>query len=107
MKNLEIEIGKRIKAKREALKLSQKSLSEKVGISPAAINQFEKGEKKPSTQVLFKIADVLETTTDTLLSGIEEKDAYVAFRGFSKLSANDKETVMNLVKILKDKNKKK
>ena len=38
-------IGKRIKWKREKEGVNKKELAKKVGISPSAITQFEKGEK--------------------------------------------------------------
>jgi transcriptional regulator with XRE-family HTH domain len=105
MKNLATEIGARIKSKRESQKITQKKLAEKVGISAAAINKFEKGEKKPSTPVLLKIAEVLYTTTDYLLLGDKEDEVSVAFRGFSKLSTSDKDIVRNLLSSLQERNK--
>ena len=80
MENLATEIGARIKSKRASLRITQRGLAEKVGISAAAINKFEKGEKKPSTNVLLKIAEVLDTTTDYMLLGTKDDEVSVAFR---------------------------
>ncbi len=105
MENFATEIGARIKNKRANLKITQRGLAEKVGISASAINKFEKGEKKPSTTVLLKIAEVLDTTTDYMLLGTKEDEVSVAFRGFSKLSDKDKDIVRNLLGSLQEKNK--
>lgn len=105
MENLAAEIGARIKSKRASRRITQKELAEKVGISAAAINKFEKGKKKPSTNVLLKIAEVLDTTTDYMLLGTKDDEVSVAFRGFSKLSDSDKDIVRNLLSSLQEKNK--
>ncbi len=105
MENHAKEIGARIKSKRASRKITQRALAEKVDISASAINKFEKGEKKPSTAVLLRIAEQLDTTTDYLLLGINEDEVSVAFRGFSKLSDQDKDIVRNLLNSLQEKNK--
>lgn len=105
MENLAAEIGNRIKTKRVALKIKQNELANKVGISPAAINKFEKGDKKPSTNVLIKIANALNTSTDYLLLGEKDEEVSIAFRGFNKLNSSDKEIVTNLLKSLQGKTK--
>lgn len=107
MENLEKKIGSRIKSKRTGLKITQRALAEKVDISAAAINKFEKGVKKPSTAVLLRIAKELDTTTDYLLLGNKENEVSVAFRGFSKLSTSDKAIVRNLLDSLQEKKRKK
>ena len=104
MDELAVIIGGRIKKRREEVGLSQKALAEKATISPSAINKFEKGEKKPSTGVLVKIAEVLNTTTDYFLSGQDEDNTIkAAFRGFNKLSSNDQDVILGLMKRLQEK----
>lgn len=100
-------IGKRIKRKREKEGVNQKELAKKVGVSPSAINQFEKGEKKPSTSVLKEIAIALSVSTDYLLGASEDEDMFfsddiaTAFRGFKELSSKDKDIIMGHIEFLK------
>jgi transcriptional regulator with XRE-family HTH domain len=100
-------IGERIKAKREQNGVTQKGLAEKVGITPSAINQFEKGEKKPSSPVLARIAEELGVSTDYLFGASEEGDIFLsgnvvaAFRDFKGLSKKDRETILNNIRFLK------
>jgi len=99
-------IGTRIKAARDKIEISQKKLAENVGISPAAINQFEKGEKKPSSEVLARIANELGVSNDYLLGASDEENSInvsVAFRGFKELSKKDRELISSHIEFLRSK----
>jgi transcriptional regulator with XRE-family HTH domain len=106
-------IGKRIKAKRVEIGMTQKGLADKVDISPSAINQFEKGEKKPSSEVLAHIANELGVSTDYLLGASDEEKMFLsdnvvaAFRDFKELSKKDREIVLSHIEFLKSKAKEK
>lgn len=111
--NLSEIIGKRIKAKREEIGMSQKGLAEKVSISPAAMNQFEKGGKKPSSEVLARIATELGVSTDYLLGASDEEKMFLsgnvaaAFRDFKELTKKDREIILSHIEFLKSKAKEK
>ena len=60
-------LGKRVKAQRAKLKLSQAMLAERCDISDIYISHIETGKAKPSLDVLFSIAEVLGVTLDALL----------------------------------------
>ena len=73
-----MEIGDRIRAKREALGLSQEDLATKIGYkSRSSINKIEKdGRGLPQSKILL-IARALETTPDFLLGwSDDETDFY-------------------------------
>jgi transcriptional regulator with XRE-family HTH domain len=53
-------IGKKIKEIRELRNLKQKDLSERIGKSAAYLNAVEKGNKKPSLDLIISIADALD-----------------------------------------------
>ena len=106
--NIAKTIGTRIKSKREEIGISQKALAEMVGISPAAVNQFEKGEKKPSSSVLAVISRELGVSTDYLLGTSDLSDNVVAaFRDFEKLGNADKKTILDHIEYLKAKSRRK
>ena len=57
----------KIKDARKEKGLKQYQLAEKVNVSFQTISGYETGYAKPQIEILIKIADVLETTTDYLL----------------------------------------
>lgn len=61
-------IGKRIKFYRNQKNMSQMQLAEKADLSAPYISYIETGAKKISLPVLIKIAEVLGTTPNNLLT---------------------------------------
>jgi transcriptional regulator with XRE-family HTH domain len=106
-------IGKRIRSTRERKGIIQKALAEMVGVSPSAINQFEKGEKKPSSELIANIAHELGVSTDYLLGASKKEDIFLtediasAFRDFKELSNKDREIILKNIKLLKSLGKRK
>ena len=58
----------RIKDCRQSAGLSQEKLSELVGVSRQAVTKWESGQSAPSTENLFRLAEILGTTVDFLLA---------------------------------------
>jgi SOS-response transcriptional repressor LexA len=65
-------VGDRIRLKRKALKYSQRSLGEKIGVSGPAVSQWENDQTLPEENLWPKIAEVLETTVRHILYGETE-----------------------------------
>lgn len=65
-------IGNRITRARKELNLNQKELADKCGITEATLSRYENGLREPKSEIVVKIADVLNVTTDYLL-GREDK----------------------------------
>ena len=59
--------AKKLKNLRELSNMSQKELSEKLGISTVMISQYENGKKMPARTTLNKIAELFGVTTSDLL----------------------------------------
>ena len=57
----------RLKARREALGLTQSDLARAIGITPQAVSAYENGVKRASGDVVAAIADVLKCSADYLL----------------------------------------
>jgi transcriptional regulator with XRE-family HTH domain len=101
-------VGVRIRKKRVELGVNQKELAERVQISPSAINQYEKGEKLPSTETLVKLAHELKTTTDYLIGASVEEDFVIgasvvdAFNAFKELSPQDQQNIISNIHFLKE-----
>ena len=60
-------LGRRLKSKRRAAKLSQDELAKKVQISVSYYGNIERGQRIPSIDTLVALANVLETSVDYLL----------------------------------------
>lgn len=58
--------AKNMEAQRKRLKLYQKDIAEKTGLTKAAISSYEKGTKLPNLENAIKIANALDTTVDEL-----------------------------------------
>lgn len=68
-----IEFGEKIKRLREEKGMTQQTMAECLYVTRQAVSRWECGARYPDLLTAKKIADVLETTVDELLSGEELK----------------------------------
>lgn len=98
---------KEIRLKRD---WSQAELARQAGITPAAVNQFEKGPRMPSLPILQNIAAALDVSID-YLAGVSDHpnepkvaDQFQSFyRSFSNLSDQDRKILEAQLEILQKK----
>ena len=64
-------IGQRIKEMRTECDFTQKQLADAIGVAQNTISQCENDTALPSVEIIVKLADTLNTTTDYLLRGRE------------------------------------
>lgn len=62
-------IGANVRKYRLKLGLDQKSLASMIGVTPAAVSNYENDTSSPREDVLFRLFDVLQVTPDELFSG--------------------------------------
>ena len=67
------QINERIVILLEQSGLTQKELSNKIGVTEAAMSRYLRGEREPKLNVVSNMATALHTTTDYLL-GREESE---------------------------------
>ena len=60
-------LGNRLCSLRQEKGLTQKEVSDRIGITKAMLSKYENGRNIPRADVLADLADVLETSTDYLL----------------------------------------
>jgi len=72
MLNAEI-VGQVLQRKREQKKLSQEVISGLAGIGRTHLSAIERGERKPTLETFFKIAEALNIRPSVLLAEIEEE----------------------------------
>ncbi len=68
-KNINIEIGARIKFHRERVSLTQESFAELIGLGAKTVSAIEQGAVGISVDTLIKICTTLFVTSDELLFG--------------------------------------
>lgn len=111
---LDMNIGERIKELRSKKKLTQSELAEQVGLSYIQIGRYEKHKSRPSADVLQKLADALDTTTDYLMNGnseeiasgkITDRDLIDLFKAVEELDSSDQELVKTFLDALITKRK--
>ena len=61
-------IGKRIKAARIRLDMTQERLAEQVNLSPSHLSNIETGTTKVSLPTIVKLANALQVSVDSLLA---------------------------------------
>ena len=104
-------IGARIKEARLVAGLTQKEVSELVGVSPHAVWSWEAGKMVPTPDHLLELAYHCETSTDRLLGRevVEAevlKEVDVSFRNaIEGLPMEDLESIMNFIRFVRDQRK--
>lgn len=85
---------------RKKKKLSQADLGKLIGTSGDVIGRYERGDIKPSVEVVSKIADALEVSVDYLIGKTDlviDNDAMRRLEDISKLPEESKAFVLNLI----------
>ena len=79
----DVKIGQRIKELRAAKGMTQKELACALAVDYTSVSQYERGQRRPSFEVLAKLSRVLEVSVDHLL-GISEALQYVSLQGLTE-----------------------
>lgn len=99
-------IGERIKDLRTKKKLTQSDLAKLVGLSYIQVGRYETEKSNPSSDVLQKIAQALDTTNDFLMNGathemassqLTDKELLNQFKAVEKLSPEDKHLIKTFI----------
>jgi transcriptional regulator with XRE-family HTH domain len=113
-------IGKRLKHARERKKLSQIEAAKLLGISNGTLSGYERNYRDPDTNILEKMADLYEVTTDYLLGRTDDptpsnvdkikklglkEDEEIHFFDLEGMSDEDIEFIKNQIEFLRKKAK--
>ena len=95
-------VGRRVRERREDLKLTQQELAEGLRVTPQHISAIEKDKRSPSLSFLVKLAEELGVTIDYLVAGKEGviTDTIPAIRADKKLNLEAKKALISLVRII-------
>jgi transcriptional regulator with XRE-family HTH domain len=104
--NSKATFGKRLTTAREAKALTKDKLGKIVAVHHSQIGRYEKGEASPSAEVLKKMANALDVSTDYLMNGttldlaaenIQDKTLINQFNRITELSTDNKIVVSKLI----------
>lgn len=85
---------------RKKKKLSQAALGKLIGTSGDVVGRYERGDIKPSIDVVGKIADALEVSIDYLIgrSKLElDREAIKRLENISELNEQNKSFILNMI----------
>lgn len=74
-------VGARIRTARQALRLTQGQMAERIGVSRSAVAQWETGRAGQLTGNLARIAEALGVGLEHLLHGADKRAAFQAATG--------------------------
>lgn len=66
-----MEIGKRIQGRRKQMGLTQEQLADKMDVSIQMVSNLERGNKSIRIENLIKLSEILNISTDYILTGKE------------------------------------
>lgn len=99
-------IGERIKDLRAQKKLTQSDLAKMVGLTYIQIGRYETEKSNPSSDILQKLAQALDTTSDYIMNGasdevisaqLTDKELLNQFKAVEKLSQEDKHLIKTFI----------
>ncbi|MBQ1192908.1 MAG: helix-turn-helix transcriptional regulator [Lachnospiraceae bacterium] len=93
-----VNMGEKLKSLRIEKKLTQKQVSDRIGLAISAVSSYESGSRYPSYDVLIKLARIFHVSTDYLLGITDTRNVDV-----SGLNDSEIELVSQLVNMLRNK----
>ncbi|NKI40931.1 helix-turn-helix domain-containing protein [Streptomyces physcomitrii] len=75
------DLGRRVRARREALGLSREAVAERAGSAPGYLQYLEDHSARPSSGLLLRLAHVLRTSVAELVGGTAELPAGIGRAG--------------------------
>jgi transcriptional regulator with XRE-family HTH domain len=112
--SINVQFSERLKNLRKKAGYSQKEFAELVGLHQVQYGRYERGDSRPYSETLTKIADALGVSTDYLLEGqtedaiiadMKDKELLKLFTEIEKLEPDVKDKVKFLLDAVITKNK--
>lgn len=99
-------ISTRLKSLREDADLNQNELAKSLGVSPSTIGMYEQNRRTPDSEMILKLSDFFNVSTDYLLgkSNIKNSQCSTSKKTEQHLT-DDEKNILNLYKKLNDKDK--
>lgn len=79
----------RIQELRKRFNVQQKELARELGISPNTLSQYETGKREPNIEILQKISDYFNVTTDYLIGRKDHTICPICYNSYDPLNDYD------------------
>ena len=94
-----VEIGKRIQGRRKQMGLTQEQLADKMDVSIQMVSNLERGNKSIRIENLIKLSEILNISTDYILTG---KETAEDMQGLTEQMASLSQKQRKMMKLLMD-----
>lgn len=104
-----IKFADRLKTLRKKKSFSQQELADKIGVHFTQVSRYERGDFKPNTDAMSKLAKALDTTVDYLMNGTSsevaqsaglDKEIISRFKAIQGFETPEKKTALFLLDAL-------
>lgn len=92
-------LPEKLKELRVKYKYTQREVAERMNVSASVVAGYEQGNRCPSTEILCRLADIYQCSTDYLLG--REPDKHQIILDVNGLTAQEIEAVSHLVDSMK------
>ena len=94
-----IGLGDKLKALRKKFRFTQKDVANRLNVSASVVAGYEQGNRCPSTEILCRLADIYQCSTDYLLGRDNRKNKLLL--DIEGLSETEVEAVTHLIEAMK------
>ena len=91
------QIGRRICERRQALGITQEELAEHMDVSIQMVSNMERGNKEVKISNLIKLIEILDISSDYILTGKSVSENKTAAEKLSYLSDTDQKLIESLI----------
>lgn len=96
MSSIDAIVGKRIRARRQSLKLTQTQLADRIGVTFQQVQKYENGANRVSAARLWAISEVLEVPITFFFEGAGTDESSVKQRRVDAFGSRDAIELMDL-----------
>lgn len=97
-KEINVQIGERVRIAREQAKMTQEQLAESISVSTQYVSDLERGVVGASVQTIKNICESLNTTSDSLIFGtVDVNISTVIMEKCEKLNPKQISHLMNII----------
>jgi transcriptional regulator with XRE-family HTH domain len=93
-----IAINEKLRFYRLSCGLSQEAVAKEIGIKRTTVTAIENGDRKILAEELIDFSKIYGIPVETLLNDDCEDETITLIRGFKKLSEDDKQDVLHLIR---------
>ena len=94
-------IGFAIKTARKRNNMTQEQLAEALDITPTHVNHIESGRRRPSVEILFACAKLLDFSLDELIGNDAENTRESPLKTLSECTPRELKLITDIISVIK------